>query len=309
MITKFTSQSNDIIISKLKSNFLFLFLLLFFSGTLKAQLENENDSLCSFNLKFVDYLINKSEYDNALFVLKDTLFNCSCNNFKDEFYYLKGWAYYYKKELDSSSYYLEKVSSMSNFYLKSYFYNFYNSAHLGNYSKAEILIGNQKDTNDLFIQLANFQNAGLYLLKRDFKSFERCAGNFRNDYYYFELQQQELLKLQNSILNTKQKSKLMAAGLSAVIPGLGKIYGNKLGEGIAAFTTVGGFAAITIESYLKFGYKDIRTIAFGSLFSLFYIGNIYGSMITIQQNNNEIIQSQNLTILYHMHIPLRTIFD
>ncbi len=302
---------NQLIVMKLnrvRFHLLMMVCFLYLSVTAKGQIV-EGDSLCSFNLQFANHLIHKSQYDKALYVLNDTLFDSGCNSYKDDYNYLKGWAYYYKKELDRSNLYLKNVTQLSPLYTKSRFYLLYNSAHLGLYSNADSIANSITDTTDLIKQLTNIELAGISLLKRDFTDFDKRALNFKNDFYYFEIQQQELMKTKINILETKRKSKYLAAGLSAIIPGLGKLYGGRPGEGIAAFTTVGGLAAITIESYLKYGIKDIKTIAFGSLFSLFYIGNIYGSMVTIQQYKNEVTQSQNLTILYHMHIPLRTIFE
>lgn len=288
---------------------LFVFMLLLrISPTVKGQVL-EGDSLCSFNVQFVRHLIHKAQYDDALYVLNDTLFKTGCQLFNDDFNYLKGWSYYYKKELDSSCLYLNKVSPLSPLYTKSKFYVLYNNAHLGNYYLADTIARAITDTSELIQQLTNIEMAGISLLKRDFIEFDKFASKFKNDFYYFELQQQELINTKINILKTKRKSKYLAAGLSAIIPGLGKLYGGRPGEGIAAFTMVGGLAAITIESYLKYGIKDYKTIAFGSLFSLFYLGNIYGSMVTVQQYKNDVTQSQNLTILYHMHIPLRTIFE
>jgi len=71
------------------------------------------------------------------------------------------------------------------------------------------------------------------------------------------------------------KSPILAAVLSSVIPGLGKIYTARYEEGIAAFllTTVFGYL-----SYTNFeADHKIRGWIFAGTSFLFYAGNIYGS--------------------------------
>jgi hypothetical protein len=73
------------------------------------------------------------------------------------------------------------------------------------------------------------------------------------------------------------KKPILAAGLSAILPGLGKVYSGNLKDGIIALVFVGinGF-----QSYRYFNKKGIKSAGgwiFGSLATGFYLGNIYGS--------------------------------
>ena len=40
----------------------------------------------------------------------------------------------------------------------------------------------------------------------------------------------------------------------------------------------------------------------------FYIGNIYGSYVSVSLYNQDLRNAQNTAILYHIHIPLRSLF-
>ena len=91
--------------------------------------------------------------------------------------------------------------------------------------------------------------------------------------------------------------------------GLGKVYAGELSEGVAAFLTVGSLAAITAENWAKYGVKDWKTILFGTLGAVFYIGNIYGSYVSGSIHNNDLRNAQDTAILYHIHIPLRSVFQ
>ena len=62
-----------------------------------------------------------------------------------------------------------------------------------------------------------------------------------------------------------------------------------------------------VENYIKDGWKDPKTIIFGSLFGLFYIGNIWGSVLSVHVVNNEINNEINRQILFNKDIPLQRI--
>ena len=72
---------------------------------------------------------------------------------------------------------------------------------------------------------------------------------------------------------------------------------------------VGSFAAITAENWYKRGFTNWKTILFGSIGTIFYIGNIYGSVASVNVYYDEFNEKQNARILYHIHIPLRSIFE
>ena len=90
--------------------------------------------------------------------------------------------------------------------------------------------------------------------------------------------------------------------------GLAVVGLRNVGEGVAAFLTVGSLGAITAENWNRHGPKDWRTIVAGSLCAVFYLGNIYGSYLSVSIENNEHVAAENTAIVYHLHIPLRSIF-
>lgn len=81
----------------------------------------------------------------------------------------------------------------------------------------------------------------------------------------------------NDALKYKYKKPILAAGLSLVIPGLGKVYTGNIKDGIIALVFVG---INSFQSYRYFEKKGIKSVGgwiFGSLGTGFYLGNIYGS--------------------------------
>jgi TM2 domain-containing membrane protein YozV len=75
----------------------------------------------------------------------------------------------------------------------------------------------------------------------------------------------------------KKKTLAIATGLSVLVPGMGKIYMKKPRQGLNMFLANLIFGIQAFESFKKAGPESIRFIAFGSLFSAFYTGNIYGT--------------------------------
>ena len=101
-----------------------------------------------------------------------------------------------------------------------------------------------------------------------------------------------------------KKSPLLAAGMSAVIPGAGKIYAGDLRSGVSTFLIVGALGAMMAESAHKLGWQDWRTIALSSVFGVFYIGNIYGSAVSVSVIRNTYQDAQKASLLFDLHIPL-----
>jgi hypothetical protein len=93
------------------------------------------------------------------------------------------------------------------------------------------------------------------------------------------------------------------------VPGLGKIYSGKKKQGIAAFLPVMSLALLTYEAYRMDGVKSARFIGFGALFGVFYIGNIWGSTLSVKIKQNEFNREYDNKILFDMHIPLRNLFN
>jgi TM2 domain-containing membrane protein YozV len=97
--------------------------------------------------------------------------------------------------------------------------------------------------------------------------------------------------------------------MSAIIPGSGKIYAGQLGQGIAAFLQNAIFGLQAYEGLQKDGIKSPRFIIYGGLFTLFYIGNVWGSALSVQIKRREFNEKVDEQIIFDMHIPLRTIFN
>ncbi|MDD5529305.1 MAG: tetratricopeptide repeat protein [bacterium] len=101
------------------------------------------------------------------------------------------------------------------------------------------------------------------------------------------------LKLQaeySKFLNLSYKSPATAGFLSAIVPGLGRAYAGRTGDGIFSFILTIGSAAV---SYRYFQTKDfIPATIFGGLGLSFYFGNIYGSKESVKLYNEKVFEKE-----------------
>jgi hypothetical protein len=298
-----------------KISSLVVYVLLFFvsiNSIAQAKLDSINKA--REELKFIEHLINSKEHNDALFLLKDIHKKFPENYFtqqiKDSLNYLAAWSLYNQKKLDSSIVYFEKVSISSPVYFKSKFYETFEWIYLRNPEKAEKSIGKIDVKNDsLFLELAKMDLSICALLKKDFKKFDSISNTFSYNNVQFSEEQKELIEYKKQLQKVKHKSPLVAAGLSALVPGLGKYYAGYKGQAMAAFLPSAIFGVVAAENLYRRGPRDVQFILFASIFSIFYTGNIWGSAISVrtyrEQQYNEIYNN----IMLDLHIPLRRIFS
>ena len=257
-----------------------------------------------FDIKFIKHLSDTEAFQECIFEAKRYDFKFLSNSLADSLFYYKGWSEYSLKKLEDSANTLLKVSAKSSFYTKSRLFAAYNYSHIGMYSKVLPILNNLPE-NDIVL----FQKAGLSLLQRDFGSFDTYIGRVDTKKYFLNNQSHQLLNCSKVLRNHNYKSPLLAASLSTLVPGLGKIYAGKIGDGISSFIGCSALGLVTWEQYRKNGFNDCRTILSAALFSLFYGGNIWGSYFTVLISENEFDDEYNNKILFNIHIPLRTVFN
>ncbi len=276
-----------------------LFLFLFQFAASSQQLNS--------NFLFIDHLTHSNKNREALFLLDrgKEITNADTSN------YLRGMNYYYLKKTDSSALYFNSVASNSNFYTKSRFFGSLNLSYSKKYTEAlTSFSGFSIDTTQKYNQLIGIMCAGNYLLLRDYKKFDSInAGFLYNDFRYSN-EQTKLTELKKDALKIKKKSPAVAGLLSAVVPGLGKFYVGKKGAGLAAFGANAALAAMAFESYYRTkSFKSPQFITFGTLFTFFYAGNIFGSVFSVKQQIKSVNGKINNEILASIHVPVVRFFN
>ncbi|MFH1052558.1 MAG: hypothetical protein V1779_16690 [bacterium] len=113
-----------------------------------------------------------------------------------------------------------------------------------------------------------------------------------------------LNKLLEKGIDLKEKNPYLAAGLSTIIPGLGKVYTGKTIDGLFTFLLLGFTTWQAYDGFADDGTASIKGWLFSGIGTVFYLGNIYGSYIAVKIKNKEMFDEYNTQI----HIELRKIF-
>lgn len=227
--------------------------------------------------------------------------------------FLRAKVLFSELKLAQASELFSKVPYDSPFGPESFYYRIVSLSSAGEYDRAYGLLSSPPvqtrfSEGGPYAELAALQAAGLSLLRGKEDEWLRHSSSFTFGDYALEESERVMSEIGQRRFGTKSKHAGVAALASAVIPGAGKVYAGRLGEGIAAFLTVGSLGAITAENWVRHGNKDWRTILAGSLCATFYLGNIYGSYMSVSVENNDRITAENTAIVYHLHLPLRTVF-
>ncbi|MBO4566350.1 MAG: hypothetical protein J5695_03895 [Bacteroidales bacterium] len=249
---------------------------------------------------FAEYLIDTGLKKDAATLLAQDLYFPS-----DTLTYLRGWSAYQLQDLEPALELLRAVPEDSPFAQKSFFYGNAVSAHLGDYATPAALL---EAYGGPYKELRGVQLAGLALLRDDPAAFKSARESFGYSDFALVEAERKLDEIYDFRYVRPAKSPLLAAAASAVVPGLGKIYAGRIGEGIESFLITGVSGAVAANYWIKDGPRDWKTIAASAVCAILYIGNIYGSYVSVSIYNNNVKDVQDTAILYNIHIPLRSVF-
>lgn len=172
----------------------------------------------------------------------------------------------------------------------------------GGEGEASGYIEEEIDTSSVFMQIGR-----CYLLLGDYPSARHYLSRVNNDTSnaligFSFLEEHNLCKAESFFVKISDevwyscqesyfsclrglpyKSPLIAGLSSALLPGVGRVYSGRLGDGIFSFIfTVGSLA-------LSYHYYDSGNqwagVSFGVLGLLFYLGDIYGSVEAVHLHN------------------------
>jgi tetratricopeptide (TPR) repeat protein len=269
------------------------FVSLWSATSLKAQQKTASDSL------FVEYLLEKKYYNDVLQWTKSS----------QTLPYFRAIAFYNQQQIDSAIHYFEKVPIQHPYYIKSRFLEEFGHTFSKRYPKADSILSNLTVVDSLHIALKNLQLAGVSLLRRDTVRFSAYKAQFSGKYFAFSQEEETMSRNYEMLRKHKGKSPVVAGLMSAIIPGSGKMYAGKLGQGVITLIQNAALGFQAYEAYRKDGWKSPRFFLYSGLFSFFYVGNIWGSVLTVNIRRQEFNDKIDEQILFNMQIPLRTVFN
>ena len=107
------------------------------------------------------------------------------------------------------------------------------------------------------------------------------VNNNALDNKYFD----ELIDISNQAIQIKYKKPWLSGGLSAIIPGTGKIYSGYWKDGLVSLLFVGISSWQAYRGFEKNGVQSIYGWIYGGVALGFYTGNIYGSVKAVNKYN------------------------
>lgn len=259
--------------------------------------------------RFGSYLLGKGLMRDAV-TLTHTLSDDYTPAGLDTMRYLKGWTLYQMQDFGSARGVFSEVGTSSSFYPKSAFFGTICDLESGDFEGAKSRLDSFALSSHAaeFKELLAFERGGIALLEGDHKAYEEQKRSFTYSHFALTDGQHTLDRIAQN--RPKELSPWVAGVASAIVPGLGKIYAGNVGEGVASFLLVGAFAALTADSWAKADTPaNWRTITYGTIGSLLYIGNIFGSIASVKVYYKNFEEINRQAVMYSIHIPLRDIFD
>ncbi len=229
--------------------------------------------------KFAEYLFKTGQYDYAIEEFQRVLFLnpkdwqakykiVQAYLKRDDYFHAAGYFHQYFSVFDTLKPEVQKAGIVAHLFL------------------------NELDTANKLLQTSNLDSIqkqtwilGIYLLKKDWNEarqyYKRHMANPSPVYHQFGTALQRRLE-------AKTKSPFVAGALSAVVPGLGKVYTKNYGDALIAFLFTGLNVWQAYRGFHKEGLKSTRGWIFGTLGLGFYLGNIYGSAKAAKRYNKRI---------------------
>jgi len=141
----------------------------------------------------------------------------------------------------------------------------------------------------------------LKMLNRNLSKTDTMYNLFTVSPFMFDIQQR--------YVSYKHRSPALAGIYSAVVPGLGKWYAGYKYQALSAFVSTVLLGGQALESYLRAGIKSPRFIITASLFSIFYTGNIIGSITAVKKKKKDFYKQLDYEIYNYYSTDINTLYN
>ncbi len=153
---------------------------------------------------------------------------------------------------------------------------------LGDYSSAEQYIDR---VNDKETKRYRFEKGLLYFIRKDYRNarkFWSYSDTLRAWTYLREKDFKRAKKVFGEV-SYPYRYPALASVLSAIVPGLGKVYTGRAYDGIYSLILNAGSFYLAYDAYKH--KRKPEVYLYGGIFAFFYTGNIYGSWISARKFN------------------------
>ncbi|WP_299459186.1 hypothetical protein [uncultured Microscilla sp.] len=285
----------------------FLWFFIFGCLSAKAQVSPSFDE----EMKFIQYLISQKQYANVVLLAQQLRPKFTTNTQQSRLAINAGLAYRRLAKPDSAALAFGRVTPDFKLYDKARFYQSLEFTRVRRYIAAHQALDTLQiaSVDSLKYELRQFQQAGIALLQKDYVQFEQRSRAFSFQYAAFASQEKKLLSFAQKLKKIPQRSPLVAGILSAVVPGTGKMYAGNTSQGLSMLFQNLFIGAQAAEALIKDGVASPRFIIYGALFSFFYIGNIWGSVLSVKMQQREVYETIRHEVLFNLDVPLRLVFQ
>jgi len=248
---------------------------------------NSPDSANEANLlfRFAEALDMEGDYDRAITEYRRLLFYFPDSDYRDSSLNKIFFCYYKSQNFLSAIHWGQNIltngmNSIGNKEIKlfigaSYF-------RLGNFSLAQNYFKDIMSSDDGILREESLLLQGLALANEArWADSRQCFANFGSDSkFYREAQECKRLAQKGEELNLRSPT---TAGILAIIPGLGYFYDGYEQTAFSAFIVNGLFIWATTQAFRK--NNESLGVMLGVLSFGWYVGNIYGSVLSAQRKN------------------------
>ncbi|MCA0429859.1 MAG: hypothetical protein LCH32_05100 [Bacteroidetes bacterium] len=142
-------------------------------------------------------------------------------------------------------------------------------------------------TNLIHYETWRIQQLATAILKNDFGGFEEIFNSGKCTNPNTSMIEFSLYVQKTEMFRRRKKSGFLAGLFSTIIPGSGKIYAGKPHEALTSFVPVVFNLAQAGEGYYYKKFESPHLYVFGSIGTVFYASNIYGSFKAAKRKNAE----------------------
>lgn len=283
-----------------KVGFLITLILLLASNWVVAQNASDQEVV-----PFSEFLIENGNLIEALRFIDPILQSENLSNpVRDSLLFFKATAHEKLKNDSLAIFYFQKVSEESPLFVRSRFMVVQRLIAESKFSEALEIVRTIPETNS---EYSNEVRAFLWLGLQEYTNSQQNLKVLPDEKRMVSPQlKKELAAVRwysGERKKLKKKSPFIAGLLSALVPGLGKVYAGSVPQGIASFLRIGILGGIATELFLRQGHKDPQFIFFTGVAAAYYVGGIYGSVYLPKLNYNEKLESINHNVKISLSIP------
>lgn len=227
---------------------------------------------------------------------------------QDSLDYYTAWSYFNLKMLPQAIDQFSRVSNQSGFYQPAKIFGSWCQLFSNNPKKAKQEICLENGTLLSESEVFRIQMIAIQLKQREYlKAQKALMGLMNAEPVYLECLS-KLSEYTNEALQHSDKSLAVAGILSGILPGSGKVYAGEKGAGISSFLILAGLGGVAVEHILKTGLTSWNSLLLTGLFGTFYVGNIYGSLISIKTYRERFYEGFDQAVLATVLLPLRDFY-